>query len=64
MKSLNTAKGIIEFIVASAGAIMTFKKLWDQFGPEVKKALKPVVDSAKKIADTDFNQELKAIEEK
>lgn len=50
MNNLNKAKYVLEFVVASATAIVALAELWEKVGPEIKKVLKPVLESCKKIA--------------
>ena len=70
MTNLEKTKEILSLVVTAASAIVALSEIWAKVGPEVKKAIMPLIDGCKKIAednskpDNSFDQEIKAIENK
>ena len=64
MNNFQKAKDILDLVVAAAAAIVTIVELWEKHGPEVKKALKPVLDGCKKLNSSSSNATLVITETK
>lgn len=64
MKNLIKAKEVLNFVIASAAAIVALADLWERVGPEIKKVLKPVLESCKRITSDSANNTLAIVESK
>ena len=64
MKNLIKAKEVLNFVVASAAAIVALADLWERVGPEIKKVLKPVLESCKRITSDSTSDTLAIAESK
>lgn len=51
MNNLEKAKDVFALVVSTATALVTLSEIWKRIAPEVKKAVKPVYEGCKKIAD-------------
>lgn len=58
MNNFQKAKDVLNLVVASATAIVTIAELWEKFGPDIKKAFKPVLEYCKKISSNSSNGSL------
>lgn len=50
MTNLKKINDILTLVVSAATAVVTLSEIWKKVGPDVKKALAPVVEGCKKIA--------------
>lgn len=53
MNNLKKIDDILGVTVKIATAIVTLAGIWKEIGPDVKKALKPVIEACKKIASNE-----------
>ena len=64
MTNLKKVNEILTLVVTAATAVVTLAEIWDKIGPDVKKALGPVVDGCRKIASGSSKTNPIAIENK
>lgn len=64
MTNLRKINDILTLVVTAATAVVTLAGIWEKIGPDVKKAIGPVIDGCKKIAETNNGSSSVAIESK
>lgn len=52
MTKLKKINDILTLVMSAAKAVVTLSEIWKKVGPDVKKALAPVVEGCRKIAPT------------
>ena len=59
MTNLKKINEILNLVVVAATAVVTLAEIWAKIGPEVKKAVTPVIDGCKKITSTSNSANVK-----
>lgn len=50
MTNLKKINDILTLVVSAATAVVKLSEIWKEVGPDVKKAIAPVIEGCKKIA--------------